>query len=246
MKDCRQSALRDLRSNEVELVAGGTGGEPIVVVGTRLAIGAAAINWVTFNEDGSGEEPHPTLYPEGSEGGGGAPTDEESVDITINIYRPLTEAEKAAVENMKATIAAIEAAIKALPNNALLILPNGASVTAADLKAIWAKTDFVINDNSFVYLNNGQGEADPNWGNPKVSFNIGYLDQYDDFTGGMNYLVAHELGHLTQAGTSFYTDQRTANDISRALLNGAGLAYLNSPEPEYGYSWAAPTQFWIP
>ena len=135
----------------------------------------------------------------------------------------------AALEDLKETIAALEAAIMALADNAVLTLPNGADVTGAELKAIWAKTDFVINDNNFTYANGGQGEASMNFGEPTISFNIGYVDAYNNYDGGMNYLVAHELGHLSQAGTSFYSDQRTATDKSPALLSGAGIEYMHEP-----------------
>lgn len=115
------------------------------------------------------------------------------------------------------------------------------------MKSIWAKTDFVINDNHVAYGNQSyRGEANMINGDPTISFNIGNaLDQFDDLAGGMNYLVAHELGHLTQWETSFVYDQVTANDIARALLNGAGLAYLANALGG-GYTEGAPMQFSIP
>lgn len=78
-------------------------------------------------------------------------------------------------------------------------------------------------------------------GDPRVSYNINYVDSNDDHLGGMNYLVTHEVGHFTQYGTGFYTDQLTANNISRAILSGAGLDYLL--DPGYGYTPTAPMQF---
>ena len=221
---------------------GEDGGE-VVVVGKRIP--GNVIVW-----DGGGNTGEPTGGDGGlGDGGGGEvptqpPADEDSIDIQIMIDRPLTDSEKVAIEKLKETIAALEAAIMALADNAVLTLPNGADVTGAELKAIWAKTDFVINDNHVTYSNGGQGEALMAFGQPTISFNVGYLDQYDNLVGGMNYLVAHELGHLSQAGTSFYTDQLTANDIARALLNGAGLPYLANPG--YGYTSTAPLQFTVP
>jgi hypothetical protein len=215
-------------------------GEDIVVTGTRVfrldfpdypQATITSSDWSEFVSGGGG-------------GTGEAPADSDVMDITINISRALTASETAALEALKATIAAITTAIAKLADNAIVTLPNGADVTGRELKAIWAVTDFVINDNNFTYPNGGGGEANMSYGNPTVSFNIGYLDSYDGFSGGMNYLVAHELGHLSQAGTSFYTDQLTANNIARALLNGGGLAYLANPG--YGYSATAPMQFSVP
>ncbi len=214
-------------------------GEVIVVTGKRNP-DSPGIAWVGFGDTDYGNGVEPRTVSEDGEGSS-PPADEDVVEITINVGRPLTPSEAAGVENLKASISATEAAIKALPSNALLKLPNGAIVTGAALKEIWAKTDFVINNDSFTYANRGQGEAAMVNGEPRVSYNIGYLDAYDNFIGGMNYLVTHEVGQLTQYGTGFYTDQLTANDISRAILNGAGLDYLSNPG--FGYTPAAPIQF---
>jgi hypothetical protein len=215
----------------------GTGGEPIVVVGRRDN------DSLWDSGGGTGSEQLPEFEPEGEGGSLPPPTDENTIEILINVGRPLTASELTAIENLKVAIEAIEKAIKQLSDNAILRLPNGAVVTGAELKEIWAKTDFVINDNDVAYRNDSyRGEANMVGDDPTVSFNIGRgLDDYDNFVGGMNYLVAHELGHLTQWGTSFVYDQTTANDISRALLNGAGLPYLANPGG--GYTPNAPLQF---
>jgi hypothetical protein len=117
-------------------------------------------------------------------------------------------------------------------------------VTGASLKAIWANTDFVINDNEAYGNLSYRGEASKINGDPQISFNIGGdgLDRYDDLVGGMNYLVGHELGHLTQWGNPSVFNEMVANDFSRALLNGAHLLYLENPNGG-GYTEGGPMQF---
>jgi hypothetical protein len=232
----------------------GEEGEEVVVVGKRLPG-----NVLVWDDGNTGE---PTEHPPGDGGGGGGggePTetlpDEASVDIKLNINRPLTDDEKADLEDLKKTIAALEKAIMELADNAVLRLPNGADVTGAELKVLWAKMDFVINDVGHIYgtvtdsqgnvfpgNQTDRGQANPNWGNPEISFNIDLLDEYNDLDGGLNYLVAHELGHISQATTNYYSSEITANDIARALLNGAGLDYLENPNGG-GYTPGAPMQF---
>lgn len=214
-------------------------GPPVVVTGKRLSN--------DFWDDGSSSANDGINWSETSEvgtGGTGQPIpDEAIIDIQILIDRPLTASEEAALEDLMKTIAAIEKAIMELADNAVLTLANGATVTGAELKAIWATTDFAITDN-VNYGNGGPGAAVMSYGQATIFFNIQGLDGYDHLGGGTNYLVAHELGHLTQAGTSLYTDQRTANDIARAILNGADLPYYRTPD--FGYSPDAPTKFSVP
>jgi hypothetical protein len=175
------------------------------------------------------------------------PPDEASIDVTVKVYRPLTTDEQNAIEHLKASIASVSAAINALADEAIVTMPNGAHVTGARLKEIWAKTDFVIYDHEAFGNNSYRGEASMiNGSDPQISFDIAGdgLVAYDKFPGGMNYLVGHELGHLTQWGTPLVYSEITANDISRALLNGYGLPYLH--EATYGYTSGAPMSFTVP
>lgn len=221
----------------------------IVITGYRDS-GTPGVFWGGPSEGGSGHEPHPTLVPGG---GGSAPaTDQDVVTIEINVGRELTPSEQAAIENLKATIAAIDVAIRKLPDNAILILPSGKSVTGADLKVIWAKTDFVINENEPYKNLSYRGEANVigqdtqnvSGNDYQISFNIHdrALDGYDHREGGVNYLVAHELGHLTQWWTHNFGNEQMANDIGRAILASDGLVYLRDPGGG-GYSTEAPMQF---
>jgi hypothetical protein len=167
------------------------------------------------------------------------------LSITVQLGRDPTTSELDALQSLRNTIAAIETAINALASNAGWSSPNGAHTTASELKFIWSKIDFVVNLETGFDNGSGLGQADYNYGDPIVTFNINTLVSYSTGSDTMNFLVAHELGHLSMAGdpngNPFYTDQRTANDVARALLHGAGLPYWDNPG--FGYTDGAPLQF---
>jgi hypothetical protein len=223
--------------------------DTIVVTGTRNSFGT--LSWTqTGGAGGTGDDlGGDTIEPPPLDEGGDAPPDNTVITITIHINRPLTASEQQALQDLQNSIAAVDAAIRALANNATLVL-NGVTVSGAQLKEIWAKTDFQIYD--YISFRNGsyRGEADMvNGTDPTISFNIsgtadGHngLDRFNNFTGGVNYLVGHELGHLTQWFTPNFNNEVMANDFARALLNGAGLPYLSNPQGG-GYTDGAPMQF---
>lgn len=226
--------------------------EPIVVTGARLSGGG--LSWTqTGASGGPADDPMgDTIAPPPLDEGGAAAPDEREITITVQINRTLTPSEEQALQKLQETITAIDAAIRALASNAILVLPNGKTVTGADLKAIWAKIDFVINENepygNLSYRGEanvfGQDTQNVSANDYQISFNIHNqaLDGYDHREGGMNYLVAHELGHLTQWWTPNFNNEQMANDIGRAILASAGLDYLGEPEGG-GYSTQAPMQF---
>lgn len=177
--------------------------------------------------------------------------DEQKIEVQVNIDRPLTAEEKAALAEFMANIEAIDAAIADLSDNAILTLPNGSVVTGAELKDMWAKTDFTVNEIGTNYLNNSfRGEADYNHGNPQVSLNLDTVQRYGSQTGGMSFLVLHELGHMTLAGRSYLesaapggisteedlVNERIANDIARAIANAAGMPNFSNPSIIYSDS----------
>lgn len=191
----------------------------------------------------------------GSGGGGGydpgPPADEASIDVVVNINRPLTAAEQAAVDSLKATIAKQTAFINSLSDTAKITLPNGQQVTGAELKEIWSKTDFQINEVNTTYRNGTtRGEADYNGGDPKVGYNIDIVTGYKALSGGMDYLTMHELGHMTQAGRNANANldadgngvvsavendanERVANDIAQAIVSGSGGTVMANPGGQY-------------
>ena len=85
--------------------------------------------------------------------GAAQPIDTASIDIEVNIDRPLTEGEQEAIEKLEAFIAAVTTALNMLPDNAQITLENGQVVTAGELKQAWASTDFRIDDTNTQYAN---------------------------------------------------------------------------------------------
>lgn len=217
--------------------------ETIVVTGRRTI----RLDLVSWWDVGPGSDLFWTVHLDGGGGGAfepGEPADEEAIDVLVNFDRPLTESEAQALENFKTAIELLTAAINSLADSAEVRLPNGSYINGAALKALWADTDFIINDNVRYENNTRGGEAWMIDGEPTISFNIQYLDAYDNSYGGMNYLIAHDFAHLTQWGMPNFYDQLTANDIAREILSSAGLPYL--PNPDFGYTGIAPFGFSTP
>lgn len=202
----------------------------------------------------------------GSSGGGyyagGGPTepppppDEALIEIIVALGRPPTAVEQRALDNLKTQIAKQTTAINNLADDAQIKLQDGSIVNGAERKQIWARTDFVVNENGTTYANGtDRGEAAYNNGNAQVSFNIGNLAGYDAVTGGVAYVIAHELGHMTAAGrvsnsafangtSTNSANEQIANDIARAIVNLEGDPVMANPGN--GYSTGSDQSFSTP
>lgn len=249
--------MRELTMTELELVAGGSTSDvteldEIVVTGPGDGGGGGDWgDWGDWGDYGDYGD-----YGDGGGSGGGStdtapPPDEASVDVTDTINRPLTADEQKAVNDLKATINDVTKAINALSDASKITLPDGSTVTGLELKSLWAKTDFVINEVGTAYAN-GTTNGESNWnnGDPVFSFNIDLLEDYSNLTGGMEYLALHELAHATQTGrahnaSSAPDNEQVANDIARAIANAGGLDILTNPGGG-GYSTTAPIVFTQP
>lgn len=182
-------------------------------------------------------------------------------ELKVNISRPLTPKEKEIIEKFMGEIAAADTAIASLPWNAVIIMPNGSTVTAGELKQIWANADFVINDLGHKYnagtpQENTRGEADYNNGNPVISFNINTVQSYiEDVSAsgrGGFWVIFHELGHMTSESRSNYSSifndadgyteqdrqahERYANDFAKVMADhsvGASpsLSHISAENP---------------
>ncbi len=247
--------MRELTPQEWELVSGGT----ISVTGSRRYFDDG-IDWRSFAFDDGNGDYHGEDYSkeQGNDGLIVEPdADAASVDVEVKITRPLTPEEQQAVNNLKATVARVDAAIKGLPNNASVTLPDGSVVTAQELKDAWSKTDFEVVDNNYDFANrSGVSEADWNAGNPEVRVAISTIIGYGAFgDAGLNFFVLHEVAHFAQAqrenlisvyGDGVYTEEerfgheREASDIARAIAIAAGIPILIDPLPNDGYSEVAP------
>jgi len=193
----------------------------------------------------------------------GLGADELAIEITININRALTEEELAAIAELEVAIEKATIAVNSIPATALITLPNGQAVTGLELQQLWRRTDFIINEAGTTYNNGTQrGQADYKGGNPIFSFNIDLLSGYTIGEGGSpipgaaNFLVLHELGHVSTAGRAsniaMYDDgtvspeedllnERLANDIARAVAAAGGIPIIG--DPVNGYTDGPPLVF---
>lgn len=245
--------MRPLMADEIEAIAGGDGEDTDDVT---------TLNQIVVKPDADGTVMHyiPLVWSFGFGGNPGTtldnpePSDNASISVDVNISRTLSDVEKNAIEQLKTTVDQLTFWFDGIDNNATMQLSDGRSVSGSELKSIWSMTDFVVNDN--VTYGNGttRSEADWNGGNPFIQMNLGQLVNYVNHPGGMNYLILHELGHMTSAGRDMnssvwadgvYTVDETnaneqyANDIARGIANSVGAAIVDNPT--YGYGGSNPT-----
>ncbi len=176
--------------------------------------------------------------------------DVDTIVIENNLGREFTAEELAAVQALATAIANISIAISQLSNTAQITLPNGNTITGAQLKAIWGEVDFTINPNGFQYANGtpGQGSGVEVY-DRGVGVNIGHLAGYAAHgTPGMNYFVLHELSHMTTGAISLMSTlaaggmdsaeaaqlERYTNDTALAIGNATGQTLLANPA--FGYT----------
>ena len=227
--------MRLLMEDELDLIAGGDGedGDELPTLPTIYVVAEPdRTSWYMPNFYSWGGSPG-LNSPDAPE-----PTDASAVRMDVMFTRQLTADEQQAVNALAQAIQNTSAAIDAIADNAQIKMPDGRTVTGAELKGIWKNTDFVINENGHQYANGtDRGEANYNNGNPVVSFNISTLTAYSHLEGGMTYLPLHELGHMTSiareqyqnTNASYEENERLANDIARAIADNVGHTILNNP-----------------
>jgi hypothetical protein len=202
------------------------------------------------------------LPPDGYYSGGGTTAGSELPDeAVIKIERtfdgPLSPLQSKALESLKIQIGRATEIVNSLPDTARVRLADGSVVTGAEMKALWAKVDFVINREGHTYANNtARGEANFRDGDPVISFNIDQVVTYYTTDKGLSFLIAHELGHMTAAGRDFNRmvwadgvltadenrlNEQIANDISRAFNEFGQEAYMD--HPTHGYRAGSGTIF---
>lgn len=184
--------------------------------------------------------------------------------IGMKVDRALTEKEEAALKALKDAIAKIDEAMKKLPDGKILTLPNGKTVSTTELKELWSKAQFRINEAGTSYQNGStRGEAafDPKTGELTATMNIDIISgYYSAGKGGIEYMLFHELGHVTKAGldsnadaykddgkmdaNEHHANELLANDIARAIQDALGLDTF--PNPTRGYTTPAPLPFQDP
>jgi hypothetical protein len=180
--------------------------------------------------------------------------DQQNIYITDFTGRPLTESEQAAINKLRQVVDTAKARIDAMPENATLRLSDGKLVTGRELKDLMARLDIQIYDGK-PFANNSHLSTDPvtgkvvggeavyNLGDPIIRLNIGGLEGYNRNSGGVEYLLLHEVGHMvisslanlenigpggiTPAESAVH--ERMANDIARALGAFLGMPMLENP-----------------
>jgi hypothetical protein len=194
--------------------------------------------------------------------------DQQNIDISDFTGRPLSPTEQAAMNKLRQVIDNAKARIDAMPENATLRLSDGKTLTGRELKDIMARLDIEIYDGR-IFRNNSHlvtdrftgkphgGEADYNNGNPVVRFNIGGVERYNASSGGIEYLLLHEIGHMVNSGLANLerigqggitadesaAHERNANDIARAIGAYVGMPVIAAPG--FGYDPLFP-QFEVP
>jgi hypothetical protein len=237
-------------------------GEPIVVTGRKLtndsSTGGATGGTVYYSENYTFTLSEPPLDSDSSNDSDvtvvPAPADELVIEIRINVD-PLTPEQEAVVQKFKTAVQDATKAIRGLADDERIQMSDGSVITGKELKELWAKTDFVINPDTKLYDNGTtRGEAAYNDGNPQISFNIGTVDGYEDSgAAGLNFMVLHELGHLTAANRAFDANtsnpqsavEQMANDIARAIAYDANIPILG-PGPAITYGTQTPLVFETP
>ena len=187
------------------------------------------------------------------------PPDPAVIEIAVNVEAPTVE-EQAAINAFAQAVEDTAKVVRALPDNAVITLPNGFQVSGADLKIVFNSVDFVVNPKGFVNLDGGTtGVASYINGDAVVSVNVDRLVDYNKSPGGLNYVVGHETSHLTRAGQAFIrligqdgvitlaeaeARERMADDIARAVAASANLPFISNPF--YNFSTIDPLYFQVP
>lgn len=190
--------------------------------------------------------------------------DEASVDINLRVDGPLTPEQNHALEILRQQIANTTAMLNALPANGVFTFPDGKSISVAELRALWARADFLVtsqptNSGGTPTLP-GLSYAHRNNGDPLIEVNINNLAYLMTVSPSHALtFILHELAHVTLAGHQLNNgglpdgmtpdqfhllNEGFADRIAAAIvsLTGGQLSsgYLLSREP-WTSLWAEPT-----
>jgi hypothetical protein len=133
--------------------------------------------------------------------------DVSSHTIAIETDEPLTPAQLEAVEKLRLQIARTTAMLNSLPITGIFTFPDGTSVTVADLRTLWARTDIVVTSRNYSELGipgiPGMGAAIWNNGDSIFEVNINALtNQFMPMPWSQTWWPLHELAHVTALGRS--------------------------------------------
>lgn len=186
--------------------------DDIIVVGKRPAIQTAG-NYVNYGNGMYGFKSSEPDYPPTKR-----PADAQDGDIVVIVHasnEANADGVRAAAQNVARTVAILTPLVNALAESTVYKLGDGAKMTGAEIKRLWKQTQFYVSDT--VYRVNSAGA---------VKFRDGvFLDQldYKSFQGpnsyadpvkfdnnqGMNFIILHEVMHLTEAAGAHESDMWT-------------------------------------
>jgi hypothetical protein len=260
--------LRELTDEEWSRVSGGfedSGSEAqeIVVTGYRVNRYQSSGGYNYYYTSTASSGTWSTYY-----GAGSSADYADAASIDIDVKVPMTDQVKADVAELRDSIAKTTEKINALSDTAKVIMPDNKVITGAELKALWARVDFVITGDN--YGENRAGKVDVVNGNATFHVNASHLHNYAGWDGGTDFYVLHELAHATDAGVKhsgaqwdayraatddslesaehyaksdwFKAGEAYANTLAKALAQLSGLpmgAYFDAPP--HLYMAATPT-----
>lgn len=232
------TGLRELTLEELELTAGGydtrynDGGDGWNPIGDGAGDGVGDFG---DHPDAGGGDDHGGGDDRGGDGGSGgdsggggtdtAPTDTNPPTVTggfVNLHNATKVAE--AVTKVQAQIDALTPKIEALPDGARIRMADGSEMTGAELKDLWNRIDFKITDAAFT--TDRGGALDFGSGTSAINFNT--VEGWGAWTGGLGFLLLHEVAHFSEMGQTVDTAMWNAH-----LAAGGTQANYDASSPYF-------------
>lgn len=221
------TGLRELTPEELELTAGG--------YDTRYNDGGDGWDVIGDGGDDSDDSFPPDTGDSGDSGGGDGdsrggsdttPAGPDAPHVTLDVSNPANFAklQQAAVE-MQNEVNAITAKIDALSDGARIQMPDGSEISGKDLKELWSNIDFQITDRTTFGTDRG-GAYDRATG--IATFNVDTVMGWDAWTGGLAFILLHEVAHSSAMGAAVDLQMWTSH-----LANGGTASNYNASSPYF-------------
>ena len=183
------------------------------------------------------------------------PPDQIMSIVTVR-FTP-NEIESQVIKAFQQQVDAVRTQINAIPDDAKIQVRNAenliiGTITGAELKQVLARADFIIDPPGTVYnagtpYANTQGQAIYNNGDPIIRFNFDTVNGYNALSGGLNFLILHDLSYLAKVVRDYYEQlanngysaadrnahETLTNDIARAIARESNVGIMDNPQ--YGY-----------
>lgn len=162
----------------------------------------------------------------------------------------------AAAAQLAQVVHRVDQEIDQIPDNKVFALPDGRTITGAELKAIWDSISFHVTTNRPYGPDRGGANS-----NGLVALDSASITRYAAHgLAGMAYVVLHEFGHTTPSGKAynqqfgtaytartgdtgylrydstapeFVSNEKYANEIGRIIATGTLLPYMSTPPHGY-------------